>query len=166
MRYDIYTLTCPVTNKVVYIGCTSIGLKNRLKCHNSAIGSVEKRDYTFSIRPHKFTIQSLDVAYNFKKALEIEKYWIHQFTAWGFKLLNRPVPTRQVKCCIYGFSFKKKELVHLAKAIKTYYHVLDAGQKYGKIYEYVNIRLQNHIEPQNRVIRTLQSLTTNRPQGQ
>lgn len=91
--YKIYTLTCPITNQIVYVGKTSKPLEKRLYAHMSCCngtGSFEKHLYTRKLKHKKlqFIIDEIETTNSNIDAIMLEKYWISQFKAWGFKLFN------------------------------------------------------------------------------
>lgn len=81
----IYSLSCPVTGYVKYVGCTS-NLKSSLLCHSTG-RNIPVRSWISSLND-KPVIEVLDLATE-ENVLEIESYWIQQMQVWGFCLLNK-----------------------------------------------------------------------------
>jgi hypothetical protein len=94
MEYKIYTLTCPIEGTVKYVGVSSSkDLNTRLQSHISGSeGTYKKLIWIERCRAKKLkpkievveTIITEDRYY----VLETERYWIQQFKAWGFDLVN------------------------------------------------------------------------------
>lgn len=89
-KYTIYTLCCPVTGIVKYIGSTSSKLKYRLTGHicDSKRLSGPRHDWIESLTLKGLTplIEPLEIIENDWE--NAEKYWIAQFRSWGFPLTN------------------------------------------------------------------------------
>ena len=88
--YHIYTLSCPVTGYVKYVGLT-VNPINRLNQHVSSSGrSVLIKSWVNELATSGNTpsLDVLETVSDLTSAKEIEKYWIHQFATWGFDLLN------------------------------------------------------------------------------
>ena len=85
----IYTLTCPIVNKVVYIGATSKTLESRLIGHVSSNDGSKRANWLTELRNNglKPIIEAIDTT-DSDGSLKVEEYWINQFRAWGFKLYN------------------------------------------------------------------------------
>jgi len=91
--YVIYTVTCTITNSIIYVGMTRRPLDQRLREHltytndiynlkkNKAFGRYKKRK-------KKPIIEELERHNNRFIAKDIETYWINQFKQWGFNLVN------------------------------------------------------------------------------
>ena len=78
----IYSLTCPLDNRVKYVGKTTMPLNIRLSQHLTKIsGNDEKRKWIETlklkgIKPKINLLETLNHASNWNKA---EQYWIHHF---------------------------------------------------------------------------------------
>lgn len=84
----IYSLSCPYTKKIKYVGKTVKSLDQRLGGHNTNTNArVSRWAKKLFIRGRKPIIEIIDVV-NRSEVSYWERYWIHQFIAWGFKLLN------------------------------------------------------------------------------
>lgn len=89
----IYTLSHPLTKEIFYIGRTTMSLQGRLICHvtSSTCGNdslTERiRDIVRSCKTRP-TIEEIDRC-SYSDRRDAEEYWIQQFAAWGFSLLNR-----------------------------------------------------------------------------
>ena len=88
-RVEIYTLAHPITNEVRYVGKTVNGLKQRLIEHikhkpktylHNWIKNLKKQN----LEPKIELLETTD-SNNWE---ESERYWIAQFKAWGFRLVN------------------------------------------------------------------------------
>lgn len=86
----IYTLECPLNNEVRYIGKTNnleVRFKNHInRSHNK---STHKTNWIESLKNQdlKPIIKILDEV-DSKEWKYWEKFWINQFLAWGFNLVN------------------------------------------------------------------------------
>jgi hypothetical protein len=87
MRADgiscIYTLSCPFTGNIVYVGYTK-DYQQRKYQHEHGYGSCEINKWERYVLSQglKPIIEILDMDSS------CEQYWIEQITAWGFELLN------------------------------------------------------------------------------
>lgn len=87
----IYTLANPITGEIRYIGKTVKTLSQRLTDHIYSV----KRESNYRINwinsilkmGYKPLIEPLDACF-WDKSQELETYWISQFKAWGFNLVN------------------------------------------------------------------------------
>ena len=89
MKVLIYTLTCPITNDIRYVGKTDGELKTRLSAHISAPTSRLNRKWIlilkgFNLKP---IIECIDITDD-KNAESTEQYWIDQLRSWGYVLHN------------------------------------------------------------------------------
>lgn len=85
----IYTLTCPISKEILYIGKT-INLKERLCGHyKEKRNNKRKIDWIKKLRNEnlKPIMEVLDEI-NLSDWTFWEKYWISQFKTWGFNLFN------------------------------------------------------------------------------
>jgi hypothetical protein len=89
--FTIYTLNCPITNSVKYVGVTRQKLKNRLYVHlangNGYKSKLSCWFRTLSIPPIIEPVIEF-YANNHHEALLEENFWIEIFSMWGFDLLN------------------------------------------------------------------------------
>lgn len=91
-EYKIYTLAHPITDEIRYIGFTSTELKYRLNghCHQTNKTPNNKRENWMrnllaqGLRPK---IELLEIVSK-ENWQEKEIYWIAQFKAWNFRLVN------------------------------------------------------------------------------
>ncbi len=107
MNVYIYTLTCPITNKIMYIGKT-INLKERLSGHfKEKKNNKNKIEWIKNLRIKglKPIIEILDEVDESNWQI-FEKYWIYQFKNWGFNLLNICEGGEGIK--IRGFKHNKE----------------------------------------------------------
>jgi hypothetical protein len=92
-KVKIYTLTDPRNNEIRYIGKTVGSLKNRLCGHISAAITNKEQNHRSNWIKQLIRIDLLpeielveEVEENFWK--QTEQYWIAQFKAWNFSLVN------------------------------------------------------------------------------
>lgn len=89
----IYTLECPITNQVRYVGKTKQKLIDRWYAHCSSYRLNETKSYkntwikSLIKKNLKPIIKLLDITTE-ENWQECEQYWISQFKAWGFNLVN------------------------------------------------------------------------------
>lgn len=80
----IYTLRVPCTDNIIYVGCTSKTLQERLKGHQyRLINGVE-------------TVIELVEETPAELAADAEYFWIQQFKCWGFELLNKEIKKKAI----------------------------------------------------------------------
>lgn len=87
--YTIYTIAHPLTNEIVYVGCSS-NFKQRQNVHTGAHRADTKIGlYIIGLR-EKYLLPKIEPIDFCEKdeAFFLERYWIHQLTAWGYELLN------------------------------------------------------------------------------
>ena len=142
MKYKIYTLFCPVKKSIIYVGQTKNDLPVRLREHISR----SKRDNAPISKYLRFTgttpaIELLEYSSNPNYD---ERYWINQFAAWGFSLLN--------VCHNNIFEEIKGEDVNMStKAVRTDKALLEKIRKIAKvkgqtIAGYINVHLERPVE--------------------
>lgn len=87
--YYIYTLECPVTAQVRYIGKTN-NLSKRLSAHCKDKVKSHKSSWIKSLNNKglKPVVTVLDQTEDEQECYKLEQYWIAQFRAWGFDLTN------------------------------------------------------------------------------
>lgn len=87
----IYSLSCPINKEIKYIGKTMQELKNRLIGHKviNNYTSSKKEKWVFELQCKNLipVIELIDEC-NELDSDDIELYWIRQFRAWGFNLVN------------------------------------------------------------------------------
>lgn len=89
-KAKIYTLNCPITNEVKYIGKTESELSKRLNQHLYYIKKVNKKNNWIKSLLKKDLKPKIELL----EEVELddwqfwEMYWISQFKAWGFNLKN------------------------------------------------------------------------------
>lgn len=93
MEHQAYTLADPRGGVRVYVGVTSDTLESRLRhhCWPSALKKGDKRSCWIramlrdGVRP---VIEPLESYPDAETMYALEQYWIDQFRAWGFDLVN------------------------------------------------------------------------------
>lgn len=115
--YTIYTLSCPNSGDVKYIGVTKQNLKSRLYKHIH-----EAKNYQYINEKRRWIkevkipiIETLDTTTNLNDSYNLEMYWISQFKTWGFNLLNL---TDGGKGSI-GFKHSNESRVKITKANRS-----------------------------------------------
>jgi len=87
----IYTMTCPVTHDIIYVGSTVQPLKVRLSLHlndsKNSNSPLKKYIRDMNIVPSMELIEEIDVLTENQLRI-VEYYWIDQFRQWGFRLKN------------------------------------------------------------------------------
>lgn len=86
----IYTLSCPLTGDVKYVGRSS-SIDDRFKTHLLCLNG-EKKEWLDKLKSLglKPIIEIVDpVEWWFESALEAEVFWIQMFQTWGFTLFNK-----------------------------------------------------------------------------
>lgn len=90
--FTIYTLSCPLSKTVKYVGVTRQQLKSRLSGHKTG-GNGYNSELTRWIKgltqPPIIEPVLEFFANNHHEACLEENFWIEQFGQWGFELLNR-----------------------------------------------------------------------------
>lgn len=77
---------------IFYVGCTVNPYtriqnhNNRLRCHPDAMGVHHAKKHFKCVEME--IIEEVEFT-EYKDLYAIENYWIHQFIAWGFELLNK-----------------------------------------------------------------------------
>ena len=90
MKAVVYTLKCPITDEIKYVGLTTKPLSKRLACHVSRPAPKNSK-WINNLRANglKPTIEVLEEVEGDKAHLLFtEKYWMNQLNTWGFKLNN------------------------------------------------------------------------------
>lgn len=93
MKITFYTLAHPVTKEIRYVGRTQNILRIRLNGHTSE--GMKSKTYRGNwirslakegLKPIIEEIETIEASWD--ESHLIEKYWIYQFTAWNFRLVN------------------------------------------------------------------------------
>lgn len=89
MKYYVYTLAHPITNEIRYIGKTN-RLIQTLSRHFRDKKLTYKTSWIKSLKRQNFkpVIEVLEEFDNELESYQAETYWIRQFRAWGFRLVN------------------------------------------------------------------------------
>jgi hypothetical protein len=88
MKYKIYTICCPKTKDVKYVGCTTLSLSTR-KSQHLYDAKRKSRPLHQWIKNNGFQIKlELLEEVDEKQWKLSESYWIGQFKQWGYSLLN------------------------------------------------------------------------------
>lgn len=89
--YTVYSISCPISKEIKYIGITCQILGARLQAHVLGNGSPEyQREWFRNIIAlgELPIIEEIETFINKPSAILAEKFWIEQFRQWGFSLLN------------------------------------------------------------------------------
>lgn len=86
-----YIYSLAEKDDIFYVGCT-VNPYGRLQAHNLRFGFHEY-DGGFGFRKKHFKGLEMEIIEeieftNYRELFRIEKYWIRQFNAWGFELIN------------------------------------------------------------------------------
>lgn len=115
--YQIYTITSPLTGNVIYVGSTK-DITKRQKGHAWMIDHmVGLRNMNRAERMKVvFPIDVIEVV-DAKDRFKAENYWICQFHAWGFPLINRNIPgiPRRDRQKIFSNTVNTAELEYMAR---------------------------------------------------
>lgn len=84
--YKIYSLRCPLTDHIFYVGCTAEKLEVRVKQSYTAPTVKELRKQ--GLQPVIELLEETTYVYRGTR----ENYWIQQLRAWGFNLENQVMP--------------------------------------------------------------------------
>lgn len=89
MKYYVYTLSCPITNHVRYVGKTN-NLDKRLSAHINDKMKSYKSSWIASLanKGLKPILETLDETDDERYSYVLEVYWIAQMKQWGFNLTN------------------------------------------------------------------------------
>lgn len=87
--YSIYTLACPETNQIRYVGRTCDSLKTRLNNHLSRPTNNNTANWIHGLKAKGLRpiIEELELVTE-KESVLVESFWISQFKTWGFQLFN------------------------------------------------------------------------------
>jgi hypothetical protein len=109
-RYTVYTLSCPLTGNIFYVGATRCDLKVRLSHHMCTTEGKAKTSLIAEIKAKglKPLIEPLEYCYSHKSVADAEQFWITQLSAFGFKLCNhKNKKYRHIKSGIRYWTFPK-----------------------------------------------------------
>ncbi len=85
----VYTLACPTTNDIKYVGST-VDLDQRLRQHLTSKQNPLIRQWVDSIGiSPKIEVIDLMITDCRNDVFTLENFWIQQFEVWGFRLFNR-----------------------------------------------------------------------------
>ncbi len=119
----IYTLAHPVTKEIRYIGKTRYSLSDRLCKHMITYERNHRANWIRMLKKEglKPIIELLQEVPE-DQWIECEKYWIAQFKAWGFRLLNLTEGGESgiiSEACREGFILKVKGSRRSISAVQT-----------------------------------------------
>lgn len=91
----IYVLKCPFTEKVMYVGLTTIGIK-RIKCHwrdhrpNKSGNRAKSKEWIKNLREsgNKFLVEYIEYVDDTEQLKKREIFWIEYYRALGLAELN------------------------------------------------------------------------------
>jgi len=144
----IYSLNCPFTNQVKYVGKTQNTLVNRLSAHVAMKGSnFEKELWIKSLKEKnkKPTINLLEITdtENWQKR---ERHWISHFLSKGVILFNKPDDLTQKEKVLLSY---KKELIRREYRKNTQKNYCIEFEKYLYAFDgfdYPNIKYEEIIQ--------------------
>lgn len=91
MTGRIYTMRCPVSNEIIYVGSTILSLRLRFGNHMSECkkgeSKIHKHIRDTGIVPVVELVEEVHVSRESELRV-IESYWIDQFRQWGFGIKN------------------------------------------------------------------------------
>ena len=89
MEYKIYTLTCPISKEVVYVGKTKTSLEKRLASHINSKDNIRRRSWIHSLKQqNEKPIINLFKVTDSKNCDKDEQSAINYFKSIGCCLLN------------------------------------------------------------------------------
>jgi len=99
MKIFIYTLSCPISGDIKYVGKTN-DLRLRFNQHKSDKRKLNKLKSWIINLANKGTFPIMEVIDECDENnwMEIETYWISQLTSWGFVLKNSILEAKGVTC--------------------------------------------------------------------
>lgn len=120
MNCSIYTLSCPITSEVIYVGQTTQDLKIRLSNHLNDKANKLKFDYISKLKKRKAKpIISLLEVCSLKDANKSEQNWIDYYKKLGIHLLNQKCAYNNKKQITWQLSIDTvKKIKKLAKKTK------------------------------------------------
>ena len=120
MKIFIYTLECPISGEIRYIGKTN-NIKKRLSTHIfvSKKQKTHKDKWIFKLKKDnkKPIIKIIDEIYE-EEWKFWEQHYISLFKSWGFKLLNCTIGGDGTGSGIFSFNFGKKHSEETKEKIK------------------------------------------------
>jgi group I intron endonuclease len=135
----IYTLEHPLTGEIRYVGKTKNLLKYRLTLHLTSKDRGYRSNWVKKLKAQglKPIIQELALVEDHEDWRDIERYWIVQLKAWGFRLTNL---THGGDGAFYKSASRKPSLQTIEKLKKIH-----SGNKYNlgrKMTQYTKDRLK------------------------
>jgi hypothetical protein len=95
---SLYTLSDPRTGVIKYIGKTTGFLRHRLADHLRAATSQAQAEWIRELKKEQLTPIIERLEYVREDEVDYwERYWIHQFLEWGYKLNNITCNYTQLK---------------------------------------------------------------------
>lgn len=143
-RVVIYSLSCPISGKVRYVGQTIMPIKDRLISHVSERNNNAKCLWIKELIDNNLIpiIEEIDIV-DIYEANNVEMYWINQFNEWGYELLNvRGLNKKQIKTNIYEKTTVDK-LIKLP--IPLYNKILYSAKKDGRTFHGYVLNLLNKV---------------------
>lgn len=144
----IYSLNCPFTNQVKYVGKTQNTLVNRLSAHVTMKGSnFEKELWIKSLKGKnaKPTINLLEIT-DTESWQKRERHWINHFLSKGIILFNKNDDLTQKEKVLLSY---KKELIRMQYRENTQKNYCIEFEKYLYAFEgfdYPNIKYEEIIQ--------------------
>lgn len=112
-RYKTYTLSCPLSGEIRYVGQTISPLRKRLNLHMTNPSNPNAKIWINSLKKKKLRpiIEELESVTK-KESTMSESYWIHQFKAWGFNLLNKQfnISSAKTPTSLQRFNLRKRSM--------------------------------------------------------
>lgn len=142
MKVFIYSLNCPFTNQIKYVGKTKNTLISRLSAHLSySDNNFEKRLWIKSLleKNTKPTINLLEITdeSNWKKR---ERYWIEHFISSGIILLNKIEDLTQLEKALVLYTKELRRLEYRENTKKVYIPCFKKFLHAFDGFEYPNIK--------------------------
>lgn len=121
----VYTIECPNTKNVVYVGATK-DFEKRVIIHLSNAGSIKTNLANWILRLKK--VGEYPIIKPIDDDASFEKYWIHQMRSWGMPLLNSVIykrdnlydPKRISKRNNFTLSDEAQEIINTIKNKSRY----------------------------------------------
>ena len=124
LTYTIYSISCPETGDIRYIGCTCVPLRMRLDGHlYKTSSSVKVKEWINSLGK-KPIIKPIELVSSDER-ISRETYWISFYANKGFNLLNivnMPKKLKKYKCAYCQKEFfedSKKNRVYCSNGCKN-----------------------------------------------
>lgn len=153
-QVKIYTLTHPETNQIFYVGRTKMFLAYRLNGHMTHSFKSKNKRYNSIIKELREKNLSAIIdeveRCNHDDGLLLEGYWMHQFKAWGFDLVNHYCliyrKPRHVKR-LYKSHFVKNE-IELIRELRRRRDCRIIAEQLGVSKELIRLYLNGRIMPE------------------